>query len=433
MSETSTDIERVLSAPGVKENKKFQLLPEEEGVAGLIQSIIDTGGRHKEDDDPFYVLNLTTIDELFAKWTRSLRGIRPFYAVKCNRNRSLLEAMASLGAGFDCGSRAEIESALSLGVPPEDIIYANPCKAESHIKYAASVGVNLTTVDSVDEIDKIKRRHPECRLVIRIKPPVDANAKWDLGLKYGALPGEVVPLLEAAKSAGLAVVGVSFHVGSEPTRMEAYRGAIAGAKAAFDAAEGLGMAKMTMLDIGGGFMARRQFDEAAEIIGSALTEHFADRPELTVIAEPGRFFAETPFTLATNIIGRRVRGELREYWINDGLFGSLNHKAYDKSTVFTATPLALSSDRQNPTCEGKETYVSTVFGPTLDSIDTVLTEHRLPELRAGDWLVFPNMGAYCASAATSFNGLASSDVCTYLAYAHSHSPVHAAENENGAK
>ncbi|KAJ6792769.1 ornithine decarboxylase [Iris pallida] len=220
----------------------------------------------------------------------------------------------------------------------------------------------------------------------------DANVKWDLGNKYGALPGEVVPLLEAAKSAGLAIVGVSFHIGSKPTRMEAYRGAIAGAKAAFDAAEGLGMAKMTMLDIGGGFMARRQFDEAAEIIGSALAEHFADRPELTVIAEPGRFFAETPFTLATNIIGRRVRGELREYWINDGLFGSLNHKAYDKSTVFTATPLALSSDRQNPTCEGKETYVSTVFGPTLDSTDMVLTEHRLPELRRGTGTCFQTWG-----------------------------------------
>ncbi|KAJ6792770.1 ornithine decarboxylase [Iris pallida] len=213
--------------------------------------------------------------------------------------------------------------------------------------------------------------------------------------------------------------------------MEAYRGAIAGARAAFDAADGLGMAKMTMLNIGGGFMAGRQFDEAAEIIGSALAEYFADRQhELTVIAEPGRFFAETPFTLATNVIGRRVRGELREYWINDGLYGSMNRKVHEQGKVFAATPLALSSDRENPTREGRETYVSTVFGPTCDSNDTVLAEHRLPELRTGDWLVFPNMGAYSTSAASSFNGLASSDVCTYLAYAPS--ALHAAENGNGA-
>lgn len=42
------------------------------------------------------------------------------------------------------------------------------------------------------------------------------------------------------------------------------------------------------------------------------------------MAEPGRFFAETAFALAASVIGKRVRGEFREYRINDGFYGSLN-------------------------------------------------------------------------------------------------------------
>uniref|UniRef100_A0A0D9VG13 Orn/DAP/Arg decarboxylase 2 N-terminal domain-containing protein n=1 Tax=Leersia perrieri TaxID=77586 RepID=A0A0D9VG13_9ORYZ len=69
----------------------------------------------------------------------------------CNPNPALLGALAGLGAGFDCASRAEMEAVLALGVAAERIVYANPCKLESHLEYAASVGVDLTTFDSEEE------------------------------------------------------------------------------------------------------------------------------------------------------------------------------------------------------------------------------------------------------------------------------------------
>ena len=43
-----------------------------------------------------------------------------------------------------------------------------------------------------------------------------------------------------------------------------------------------------------------------------------------MIGEPGRYFAETAFVLAARVIGKRMRGEQREYCIGDGLYGSLN-------------------------------------------------------------------------------------------------------------
>ncbi|PSS31218.1 Ornithine decarboxylase [Actinidia chinensis var. chinensis] len=413
MVSSPTTLQVILGAPVVRE-KKVTALPKD-GLDDLIRSIIFNT---QQLNEPFYVLDLGVVASLVDKWTRSLPTVRPFYAVKCNPEPALLGVMEALGASFDCASRAEIETVLSLGVSPSRIIYANPCKPESHIKYAASVGVNLTTFDSLEEIQKIQKHHPNCDLLIRIKAPDDGNARCPLGPKYGALPEEVEPLLQAVKASGLAVAGVSFHIGSGATNSNAYRSAIAAAKSVFDAVSRLDMPRMHVLNIGGGFTAGPEFDDAANAVNSAVYEYFKNEPGLTLIAEPGRFFAETAFTLATNIFGKRVRGEVREYWINDGVYGSMNCILYDHATVM-ATPFACSSNGGDPTCDGAKTYCSTVFGPTCDALDTVLRDYQLPELQVNDWLVFPNMGAYTAAAGSSFNGFNTAAIGTHLAYSNS--------------
>ncbi|KAF8405475.1 hypothetical protein HHK36_010381 [Tetracentron sinense] len=407
-----SNLQVVLGAPGVKGKMPASL--SKDGLTDFILSIIS---KKQEGKEPFYVLDLGMVVSLMEKWSHSLPNVRPFYAVKCNPEPAFLGALAALGASFDCASQAEIEAVMALGVSADRIVYANPCKAEPHIKYAARMGVKLTTFDSRDEIEKIQKWHPKCALLLRLKAPDDGGARCPLGPKYGALPEEVMPLLQAAHAARLTVSGVSFHVGSGATHSRAYHGAIAAAKAVFDTASRLGMPSMHMLNIGGGFTVGPQFNEAAVTIKAALETYFSNQPNLTVIAEPGRFFAETGFTLATNIIGKRVRGNLREYWINDGIYGSMNCILYDHATV-TATPLACTSNRANPTCRGARTYPSTVFGPTCDALDTVLTGHQLPELEVNDWLVFPNMGAYTASAGSNFNGFNTSAISTYLAYSN---------------
>ncbi|KAK9129360.1 hypothetical protein Sjap_009847 [Stephania japonica] len=331
------------------------------------------------------------------------------YAVKCNPDPAFLSALAALGAGFDCASNAEIEAILALRVSADRIVFANTCKAK-----AASVGVNLATFDSIEEVEKNSKWHPKCALLLRIKPTLDDGvARLPLGAKFGALPEEVVPLLQAAQAARLNVAGVSFHVGSGVLDSTAYRVAIAAARAVFDAATELGMPRMNILDIGGGFTACSQFDETAAIIKAAVHTFDNELPGLRVIAEPGSYFAETSFTLAANIIGKRVRGTLREYWINDGIHGSMNCIIHHNVPV-TATPFAGTSNNMNPTCRGAQTYSSTVFGPTCDSLDTMLREYQLPEMQVNDWLVFPNMGAYTAASGSSFNGFKTSAIATHL-------------------
>ncbi|PHT26855.1 Ornithine decarboxylase [Capsicum baccatum] len=183
-----------------------------DGMTKFIRSIAEE--KH-EAGQPFYVLDLTTIEMLMDKRNHSFPNVKPHYAVKCNTEPALITKLANLGANFDCANLQEIDTVFSLGIRPNRIIFANPCNAISHIKHAAAVGVNLATFDSELEVDKIKKWHPQCHFLLRIKAPNDGGALRPLGKKFGVLPEEIEPLLHyACNVAGLKVVGVSFHMGS---------------------------------------------------------------------------------------------------------------------------------------------------------------------------------------------------------------------------
>lgn len=57
----------------------------------------------------------------------------------------------------------EIQLVISAGVSAERIIFANPAKLFSHIRYAKECGVDKMTVDCVQEIKKIKSIFPNAK------------------------------------------------------------------------------------------------------------------------------------------------------------------------------------------------------------------------------------------------------------------------------
>ncbi|KAI3359386.1 hypothetical protein L3Q82_002888 [Scortum barcoo] len=75
--------------------------------------------------------------------------------------------------------------------------------------------------------------------------------------------------------------------------------------------------QMSLLDIGGGFCGRDdfqvKFEECAEVINDALEEFFPPDSGVQIIAEPGRYYVESAFTLAANVIAKRViMGDMNE-------------------------------------------------------------------------------------------------------------------------
>lgn len=52
---------------------------------------------------------------------------------------------------------------MSQGVSSDRIIFAHPVKFSSHIEYAKNVGVSMMTVDTENEIRRIKYIYPEAK------------------------------------------------------------------------------------------------------------------------------------------------------------------------------------------------------------------------------------------------------------------------------
>jgi len=215
----------------------------------------------------------------------------------------VLRLLAALGSGFDCASNGEIAQILPLNASPARIIFANPCKAVSHIKSAAKHGVDTMTFDNVDELYKVARISPTAKLILRILTD-DSKSLCRLGLKFGAPHVTVPGLLAKAKDLGLDVIGVSFHVGSGCYDPSAFADAVRWARAVFDMGVAAGY-NFSLLDVGGGF-EDATFEATAGVLRDALDLHFPDRTGLRIIAEPGRYFVSRAFSLAVNVIARRA-------------------------------------------------------------------------------------------------------------------------------
>jgi len=373
-----------------------------------------------DDIEPFFIADQSILRSQHQKWTQHLPRFTPFYAVKSNNHELILKSLINLGTSFDCASMEEIRTILDLGIPSEKIIFANPCKSPIHLKYASLKRISKMTFDNADELYKIKDYYPEAELVIRIDVD-DSKSICQFGVKFGVRLGKTKPLLELAIKLGLKVIGISFHVGSGCTDASAFGDAIKRARLVFDEGKQLGF-EFTLLDIGGGFPGpiavhdgvSIQFEQIAETVNKTFDEYFGDiQDNLQLIAEPGRYFSSSAFTLVSNITSRRTVETEEEvsymYYINDGVYGSFNCIIYDHVTVPQPGSLIKKSNGQvsykNLQEQQDDTFSSSIWGPTCDSMDCVSKSMRLPKLSCGDWLIFENMGAYTLVAASRFNGM----------------------------
>lgn len=376
-------------------------------LKGRIEAI-DTDTCAAGDEDAFFVADMGEVYRQHLRWKLNLKRVKPHYAVKCNPDPEVLRLLAGLGTGFDCASKSEIEQVLNLGIDPSRIIYAQPCKTKSYVRFAAERGVKQMTFDNSDELYKIKRFFPDAELFLRILTD-DSTSLCRLSDKFGASMDTTLDLLTLAKDLDLNVTGVSFHVGSGASDPQSFDKAVRDARAVFDQAADVGYSLKT-LDVGGGFSGDL-FESMADVLSKALDENFPST--VRIIGEPGRYYVASAFTLACNIIARR---DFRDpatletnymLYLNDGVYGNFSSLIFDHQI---ASPRILSKrDRSTRSTE------YSLWGPSCDGIDRVTdtcTLHGL--LDVGDWLYFEGMGAYTRCSATKFNGFTDNHDVLYV-------------------
>jgi len=258
------------------------------------------------------------------------------------------------------------------------------------------------TFDNSHELQKIAEVFPTARLVLRIITD-DSASICRFSTKFGCPLDQVSALLKLGKQLNLNIVGISFHVGSGCMSCEAFVKAITNAYYMFQEAKEVGY-DFKYLDLGGGWPGTNEdgiiFEDIASAIRPVLDQYFPEETGINIIAEPGRYFVSQSHTLAVNVFAKRTmetpEGEKKFlYYINDGVYQSFNCILYDHAHP---KPLVFRPNGRT------ETYKSTIFGPTCDSMDCIGKDIDLPELETGEWLYFKNMGAYTVAAASPFNG-----------------------------
>jgi ornithine decarboxylase len=359
--------------------------------------------RNRREDGPCLVVDLAVVRENYQSFAKALPDSRVFYAVKANPAPELLALLVSLGSCFDTASIAEIEMVLAAGATAERISFGNTIKKERDIARAFELGVRLFAVDCNAEVDKIARVAPAakvCRFLFNC-----TGAEWPLSRKFGCDQEMAVDVLEHAHRRGLEPHGVSFHVGSQQRRTQAWDDALKSASAIFRACAERGI-NLAMVNLGGGFPTKylKQVP-AVETYGRsifrALRKHFGNRIPETII-EPGRGLVGNAGVIEAEVVlisRKSERDDVRWVYLDIGKFGGLA-ETMDESIRY---PIRTPHD-------GDPLASCVLAGPTCDSADVLYEKkpYELPiSLEIGDKVLIDGAGAYTASyASVAFNGFA---------------------------
>jgi ornithine decarboxylase len=359
---------------------------------------------NRREDGPCLVVDLDVVRENYQAFAKALPDTRVFYAVKANPAPELLALLASLGSCFDAASVTEIDLVLAAGATPDRISYGNTIKKERDIAAAFARGVRLFAVDCTAEVEKVARAAPGSRVFCRFLFDC-AGAEWPLSRKFGCDPDMAVEVLEHAQRLGLDPYGVSFHVGSQQRRTQAWDEALRSAAAIFRACGERGI-NLTMVNLGGGFPTRYLKDVPAvktygRSIFRALRKHFGNRIPDTII-EPGRGMVGNAGMIEAEVVlvSRKAENDaVRWVYLDIGKFGGLA-ETMDESIRY---PIRTPRD-------GDPVGPCVLAGPTCDSADVMYekTPYELPvSLEIGDKVLIEGTGAYTATyAAVAFNGFA---------------------------
>jgi len=343
---------------------------------------------------PLLVLDCDVVRRQYRALRAALPGVTLYYALKPLPERAVAEVLYEEGACFDLATTGEVELVRAAGIPAARCIHTHPIKRDADIRAALDFGVRTFVADNPDELDKFVPYADRVELLLRISFRSPA-AVVDLSRKFGCSPERAGMLIDLARSLGLRVAGLSFHVGSQSRRPDTKLRAIEACAALLEERLGLGLEAPATLDIGGGFPIdylepAQPIDEFCAPIRRAL----AGLPEGTrVIAEPGRFIVGPAGTLLTSVMGRAQRDGRWWYYLDDGLYGSFSGQLFDHARYPIEPLRAGSGEREH----------AVLAGPTCDSIDVIAEDIELPLLQAGDILVGRQMGAYTTASATDFN------------------------------
>ena len=355
---------------------------------------------------PAYVYSKAALLESYAAYDAAFKDVPHVicYAIKANSNLGVISTLAKAGAGADIVSGGELQRALRAGVAARKIIFSGVGKTREEMREALKADILMFNVESLSELralDEVARElGTRAPVALRVNPDVDPQTHKYIstGLKTSKFGIPYTQALaayeEAAKLAGIEVVGAQMHIGSQLTKSAPFADATARLAALVKTLRERRI-RISLVDLGGGLGIRYRDEtppshaEYATVVLPALRELNA-----TVVLEPGRSIVGNAGALLTRVLYRKTT-EAKQFVVVDAAMNDLIRPAfYDAYHEI----LPVAEPRSGAVRETVD-----VVGPICESGDFFAKDRTIAQAAEGDLLAVMSAGAYGFVMASNYN------------------------------
>ncbi len=360
---------------------------------------------------PFYIYSLPQILSNFNQFKNAAikQGITNHlicYALKANSHSDIIQLLKNQDAGADIVSQGELVCALKNGIDPKKIVFSGVGKTEEEIKIALSSQIYSINVESTDELETINTIAKQCslkaRVAFRLNPQVKTKTHQYISTgydnhKFGIISKDIdLALKEKALWTHTDLVGLSIHIGSQLTCLEATKDALYELKELINNHQ----LNLEFIDVGGGLgipynpkerKTIASVDDYMKIIKKCLDKEINEN--VKIIFEPGRYIVADAGALVTKVI-RIKQSESYNFVIVDG---GMNDFAR------TALYQAFHNILPSPYRVNSQNISTNIVGPICESSDFFAKNKEMPEIKKNDLLVIGDAGAYGYSMCSTYN------------------------------
>jgi diaminopimelate decarboxylase len=355
---------------------------------------------------PLFVYSKAAMLGALAPYQRAFAGrdAQVHYAMKANSSLGVLQVFAQAGCGFDIVSGGELTRVLAAGGQAGKVIFSGVGKTRAEMRFALEQGIACFNVESEAELDVLSEVALSCGKVapvsIRVNPNVDPQTHPYIstglkGNKFGIAHEDTLRCyLHAASLAGLKVVGIDCHIGSQITTSGPYLDTVDKVLDLVQAIEAAGV-PIHHLDFGGGLGIDYNGDTppAADALWAQLLERIDARGfgGRRLMIEPGRSLVGNAGVCLSEVLYLKP-GEQKNFCIIDAAMNDLPRPAMYQA-FHRIEPLAQRATAAT---------LYDVVGPVCESGDWIGRDRTLA-IQTGDCLAVMSAGAYCMSMASNYN------------------------------